>query len=251
VSDQLDTTGKTVASAAEGAAAQVREQAEAAIASIAASDRLAKAKKTAGKNAKKVQKEAAKRSHHLTEEAAARGKAAAHHASAEAKKRSSAAIAGAPAVAKAARKKGGSALDAARERGGEVLLSALDTDPGKRIASTHAGTALKSKLTARRRRRRKLALLVIVNAGGAIAFKQLRSRKNADDAAPTPSFDGNNTASSTPTITVPPASVGTAAGEPLAGVAEEAVAASPEVEEQTEAPAVTAGEDGQLAKEGE
>ena len=63
------------------------------------------------------------------------------------------------------------------EKGSEALLAALETDAGKQIAATAAGTALKSKLTARKRRRRRVLLLVIVDIGGAVAFKQLRAKR--------------------------------------------------------------------------
>jgi hypothetical protein len=74
------------------------------------------------------------------------------------------------------------AIDATRERGSDALLSALATEPGKRLAGTPAGTALKSKLTARKRRRKKILLLLIVNAGGVVAIKQVRARRAAFDA---------------------------------------------------------------------
>jgi hypothetical protein len=239
VSDQTEAASKKLSAVAEGAASQVKDQAEAVLASIASSDQLAKAKKSA----RKVQKQAAKRGHELTEEAATRGKAAARQASDEARKRSQAAIAGAPAVAAAARKsatkKGEQVLEVALERGGELLLSALETDPGKRLASTQAGGALKSKLT-RSKRRRKIALLLALNGAGAVAFKQLRARKNGPATAS--SYDIGLPA----TETVVPGSKGTAAGDPLTGVVVENVVETKVVEKQTETPAVTATPDGEL-----
>jgi hypothetical protein len=239
VSDQTEAAGKKLSAVAEDAASQVKDQAEAVIATIASSEQLAKAKK----NARKVQKKAAKRGFELSEEAAIRGKAVARHASEEAKKRGQAAIASAPAVAASARKSatktGEHVLEVARERGGELLLSALDTDPGKRLTSTQAGGALKSKLT-RKKRRRKIALLLALNGAGAVAFKQLRARKNGPATAS--SYD----IGAPVTETVAPASTGTAAGDPLTGVVVEAVEESPEVEKQTEKPAVAADADGEL-----
>jgi hypothetical protein len=260
VSDQTEAATKKLSEVAEDAAAQVKDQAEAVIATIASSEQLANAKKQARKVQKKAAKRgqelgeiAVKRGQELGEEAAVRGKAAAKVASKEAKKRGQAAIAGAPAVAASARKsaakKGEQALDLARERGGELLLSALETDPGKKIAGTQAGTALKSKLTARKRRRRKIALLLAINAGGAVAFKQLRARKSGDAAAS--SYDVGVPASTPPTETVAPGSTGTAAGDPLKGLVEEVVTESPVVEEQTEAPATAATPDGELKTEDE
>jgi hypothetical protein len=165
VNDQVEATGKQLAEVAENAVAQAREQAEQVRANLAASDKLAQARKRAGKAAKKAQQAAAERGAELGAEASTRGKAA----------------------AKKGAKKGEQALeralDATRERGSDALLSALSTDPGKRLAGTPAGSALKSKLTARKRRRKKLMLLVIANAGGAIAFKQLRSRRAGEPAA--------------------------------------------------------------------
>jgi hypothetical protein len=247
VSDQTQAAGKKLGAVAEDTAAQVKDQAEAVIASIASSDQLAKAKK----GARKVQKQAAKKGIELSEEAATRGKAAARAASEEAKKRGQAAIASAPAVAASARKsaakKSEHALEVARERGGELLLSALETDTGKKLANTQAGGALKTKLT-RKRRRRKIALLLALNGAGAIAFKQLRARKS--DSASASSYDVGVPAYTPPTETVAPGSAGTAAGDPITGVVvEESVAQSPAVAKQTEAPAVTADDDGELKKE--
>jgi hypothetical protein len=240
VSDQTEAASKKLSAVAEGAASQVKDQAEAVLASIASSEQLAKAKKSA----RQVRKQAAKKGLELTEEAATRGKAAARQASDEARKRSQAAIAGAPAVAAAARKtatkKGEQVLEVARERGGELLLSALETDPGKRLAGTQAGGALKSKLT-RSKRRRKIALLLALNGAGAVAFKQLRARKNGPATAS--SYD----IGVPPTTTVAPGSTGTAAGDPLAGVVVEDVVETKDVEKQTEGPAVTATPDGELA----
>jgi hypothetical protein len=45
---------------------------------------------------------------------------------------------------------------------------------------------------------------------------------------------------------VPPASTGTAAGEPVAGVVEEAVAETAQVEAETEPPATDSGKDSEL-----
>jgi hypothetical protein len=181
-----------------------------------------------------------------------RGKKAAKIASKEAKKRGQAAVAAAPVVAASARKtaakKGEQALEVARERGGELLLSALETDPGKKLAGTQAGTALKSKLTARKRRRRKIALILAINAGGAVAFKQLRARKSGDAAAS--SYDVGVPASTPPTETVAPGATGTAAGDPLEGLVEE-VTESAAVAEQTEAPATEATPVGELTTEAE
>jgi hypothetical protein len=245
VSDQTDASGKKLSGLAEDAATQVKDQAEAVIASIASSDQVAKAKKTA----RKVRKQAAKKGLELSEEAAVRGKAAARHASDEAKKRGQAAIASAPAVAASARKsaakKSEHALEVARERGGELLLSALESDPGKRLANTQAGSALKTKLT-RKRRRRKIALLLALNGAGAIAFKQLRARKS--ESASASSYDVGIPAHIPPTETVAPGSTGTAAGDPLKGVVEEAVTESPAVAKQTETPADTTTEDGGMTK---
>ena len=169
MNDQVQANGKQLAEVAESAVTQAREQAEHVRASLAASDKLSQARQRATKAARKAQKVAAKRGAELSAEAGTRGKAAA--------------------------KKGEQALeraiDVTRERGSDALLSALATEPGKRLAGTPAGTALKSKLTARRRRRKKLLLLVAANAGGVIAFKQLRSRRAAEasdtlSAAPAP-----------------------------------------------------------------
>jgi hypothetical protein len=173
VNDQVQANGKQLAEVAESAVTQAREQAEHVRASLAASDKLSQARQRATKAARKAQKVAAKRGAELSAEAGTRGKAA----------------------AKKGAKKGEQALeraiDVTRERGSDALLSALATEPGKRLAGTPAGTALKSKLTARRRRRKKLLLLVAANAGGVIAFKQLRSRRAAEasdtlSAAPAP-----------------------------------------------------------------
>ena len=239
MSDQTEAASKKLSTVAEGAASQVKDQAEAVLASIASSEQLAKAKKSA----RLVRKQAAKKGLELTEEAATRGKAAARQASDEARRRSQAAIAGAPAVAAAARKtatkKGEQVLEVARERGGELLLSALETDPGKRLASTHAGGALKSKLT-RSKRRRKIALLLALNGAGAVAFKQLRARKNGPATAS--SYD----VGVPPTTTVAPGTTGTAAGDPLAGVVVEDVVEAKDVKKQTESPAVTAPAGGEL-----
>jgi hypothetical protein len=239
VSDQTEAAGKKLSGVGEDAASQVKDQAGAVLASIASSEQLAKAKMSA----RKVQKQAAKKGLELSEEAATRGRAAARQASEEAKKRSQAAIASAPAVAAAARKtaskKGEKALEAARERGGELLLSALESDPGKRLASTQAGGALKSKLT-RKKRRRKIALLLALNGAGAVAFKQLRAHKNGPATAS--SYDIGLPA----TETVAPGSTGTAAGDPLTGVVVEDVVETKDIEKQTEAPAVTATPDGEL-----
>lgn len=247
MSDQTQAAGKKLGGIAEDAATQVKDQAEAVIASIASSEQLAKAKKSA----RKVQKQAAKKGLELSEEAATRGKAAARAASDEAKKRGQAAIASAPAVAASARKsaakKSEQALELARERGGELLLSALETDAGKKLAHTQAGGALKTKLT-RKRRRRKIALLLALNGAGAVAFKQLRARKS--DSASANSYDvgvpASTAALTPPTDTVAPGSTGTAAGAPLAGVVEDTVAKSPSVAKQTEAPAVSADDEGEL-----
>ena len=254
MSDPIEATSQQVTGLAESAAAQVREQAEALRAGLVAAQPVAKAKlETQGrklqKQTQKLQKLAVERGHELTEEAASRGKKAAGQASKEAKKRSAAAVASAPAVAAAARKKGEHALEVARERGGEALLTALDTDAGKRLASTGAGTALKSKLTARKRRRRKLVLLLALNAGGAVAFKQLRAKRATGDT--TSSLGAvppaaNTPASPPPVETVAPGSSGTAAGNPLAGLVEEAVEETTQVDEQTEPAATTATEDGEL-----
>jgi hypothetical protein len=245
VSDPTEAAGKKLSGIAEDAATQVKDQAEAVIASIASSDQLAKAKKSA----RKLQKQAAKKGLELSEEAATRGKAAARLASEEAKKRGQAAIASAPAVAASARKsaakKGEQALEVARERGGELLLSALESDPGKRLANTQAGGALKSKLT-RKKRRRKIALLLALNGAGAVAFKQLRARKSESPSASP--YDIGVPASASATETIAPGSTGTAAGDPLAGVVEEAVAQTPQVKKETEAPAQAASEDGELTK---
>ncbi|MCW2549802.1 MAG: hypothetical protein JWN96_4262 [Mycobacterium sp.] len=245
MSDQTEAAGKKLSGLAEDAATQVKDQAEAVIASIASSEQVAKAKTSA----RKVRKQAAKKSLELSEEAAARGKKAARHASEEAKKRGQAAIASAPAVAASARKsaakKSEHALEVARERGGELLLSALETDPGKRLANTQAGGALKTKLT-RKRRRRKIALLLALNGAGAVAFKQLRARKS--ESASASSYDVGVPASTPPTETVAPGSTGTAGGDPLTGVVEETVTESPAVAEQSETPAVAATEDGELTK---
>ena len=251
MSDQTQDTGKQVTGAAESAVAQVKEQAEAVLASIAASEKLASAKK----QARKVQTQAAKRGQEFSDEAASRGRAAARQASHEAKKRGSAALASAPVVAAGARKKGEQAFEVARERSGEALLSALATDAGKRLAATGAGTALKSKLTARKRRRRKLLLLIIANAGGAAAFRQLRAKRaasaEAGDATPFATPTPRKIAETPPTDTVAPGAVGTAAGLPVVGVVEESIEDTPSVADQTEAPAVTATEDGELHTEAE
>ncbi len=262
MSDQTEAAGKKLSEVADTTATQVKDQADSLIATVAASPQLAKAKK----GASKAQQKAAKRGQELGEELTVRGKAAAKQASSEAKKRGKAAAqaasaeakklrkeaaAGAPVVAAAARKKGEHALESARDKGGELLLSALESDPGKRVAGTHAGAALKSKLTARKRRRRKIALLLALNAGGFIAVKQLRARR--DEPAGAPEFAGSNSAApvATPTETVAPAATGTAAGEPIAGVVDEAGSETPEVEEQTEAPAVAASEDGERSTDKE
>ena len=245
MSEQTEAAGKKLSGIAEDAATQVKDQAEAVIASIASSDQLAKAKKSA----RKVQKQATKKGLELSEEAATRGKAAARHASDEAKKRGQAAIAGAPAVAASARKsaakKSEHALEVAQKRGGELLLSALESDPGKRLVNTQAGGALKTKLT-RKRRRRKIALLLALNGAGAVAFKQLRARKG--DSATASSYDVGIPASTPPTETVTPGSTGTAAGDPLKGVVEDSVSEAPAAKKQTESPAVTATDDGELTK---
>lgn len=117
-----------------------------------------------GKQLTKARQRAAKRGAEFGAEATTRGKVAAEKA----------AQIGEQALERA--------LDATRERGSEALLSALATDPGKRLAGTPAGAALKSKLTARKRRRKKLMLLLLASAGGVIAVKQIRSRR-AEDAS--------------------------------------------------------------------
>ncbi len=166
MNDQVEATGKQVADVASNALAQAREQADQVRAHLAASDKLTEARNRATKAAKKAQQAAAERGAELGAEASTRGKAAA--------------------------KKGEHALEraieATRERGSDALLSALATDPGKRVASTPAGSALKSKLTARKRRRKKLLLLLIASSGGAIAFQQVRSKHAGDqgEAAPAP-----------------------------------------------------------------
>jgi hypothetical protein len=221
VSDQSEAAGKKLSGLAEDAATQVKDQAEAVIASIASSEQVTKAKK----RARKVQKQAAKKGLELGEEA---------------KKRGQAAIASAPAVAAAARKsaakKGEHAFEVARERGGELLLSALESDPGKRLANTPAGGALKTKLT-RKRRRRKLALLLALNGAGAVAFKQLRARKSESVSASSYDVGVGVPAATPPTETVAPVSTGTEVGDPLTGItAGETVSESPVVAEETRRP---------------
>lgn len=182
MNDQVEATSKQLADIgdiAENAITQAREQVEQVRASVAASDKLSQARKRAAKAARKAQHVAAERSAELSAEASTRGKAA----------------------AKKGAKKGeqalGRALDVTRERGSDALLSALATEPGKRLAGTPAGTALKSKLTARRRRRKKLLLLVVANAGGVIAFKQLRSRRLGEPSeTPSPAPLPTDTAAS-------------------------------------------------------
>ena len=154
---------------------------------------------------------AAARSAELSAEASARGKALAKKGA----KKGELALERAVEVTKehsaevlqTARERGAEALVAARERGAEALLSALETEPGKRLAETPAGGALKSKLNARKRRRKKLLLLLIVNAGGVVVFSQVRQRRAAAQAqasqapaAPAPT----EVAASTQAETVPP-----------------------------------------------
>jgi hypothetical protein len=151
-------------------------------------------------------------------------------------------------VQRQAAKKSEHAFEVARERGGDLLLSALESDPGKRLANTPAGGALKTKLT-RKRRRRKLALLLALNGAGAVAFKQLRARKSESVSAS--SYDvgaGAGVPASTPPIeTVPPASTVTAAGDPLTGdITEQTGSESPAVATQTETAA--AAENGELTR---
>jgi hypothetical protein len=188
VNDQVEATGKQLAAVAENAVGQAREQAEQVRANLAPSDKLAQVRKRATKAAKKAQQVAAERGAELGAEASTRGKAA----------------------AKKGAKKGEHALeraiDVTRERGSEALLSALATEPGKRLAATPAGSALKSKLTARKRRRKKLMLLLVANAGGVIAFKQLRSRRLGGPVdAPSPAPTPTETPASIPSETPPPA----------------------------------------------
>lgn len=189
MNDQVEATGKQLAAVAENAVGQAREQAEQVRANLAPSDKLAQVRKRATKAAKKAQQVAAERGAELGAEASTRGKAA----------------------AKKGARKGEHALeraiDVTRERGSDALLSALATDPGKRLAATPAGAALKSKLTARKRRRKKLMLLLVANAGGVIAFKQLRSRRRPEDPVdvPSPPPSPTETAASTPSQTPPPA----------------------------------------------
>ncbi len=168
MNDQVEVAGKQVVAVTENALAQAREQADQVRAHLAASDKLAEARKRATKAAKKAQQAASERGAELGAEASTRGKAAAKR--------------GEHALERA--------IEATRERGSDALLSALATDPGKRVASTPAGSALKSKLTARKRRRKKLMLLLIASSGGAIAFQQVRSRRaghqGEEAAVPTP-----------------------------------------------------------------
>ena len=91
-----------------------------------------------------------------------------------------------------------------------------------------------------------------------MVFRQLRAKRAAAAAA-----EGDNTpfappkaytppsgpASTPPVETIAPGSTGTAAGDPIAGLVEEAVEETPTVDTQTEAPAVTATEDGELHTE--
>jgi hypothetical protein len=252
VSSRTEAADQHVTNAAESAAARVREQAEAVHDSIASARPAGKPKR----KARKAHKQAVKSGHHLSEEAAARGRKAAKKASEEARKRGEAALAAAPVVAskagKKARKKGERALEVARDKGGEALLSALESDPGKRLTATPAGAALKAKLTARKRRRRRLLLITIAGAGGAIVFKQQRSGRHVPGTpAGGEGYDSRPvsvppTSNTPPTETTPPASAGTAAGDSVAGKVEEAVAESSKVEGETEPPATTAGEDGEL-----
>jgi hypothetical protein len=164
VNDQVEAAGKQLSDATEKAVTHARQ-------------RAAKAAKTA-------QKAAADRGAELSAEASTRSKALAKKGAKKGEQALERAI-------DATRERGADALLAARERGGEALLSALESEPGKRVAGTPAGAALKSKLTARKRRRKKILLLLVANAGGAIAFQQIRSRREAArasvaDAAPDP-----------------------------------------------------------------
>ena len=145
VNDQVEAAGKQLSEATEKAVTHARK-------------RAAKAAKTA-------QKVAAERGAELGAEASTRSKALAKKGAKKGELALERAI-------DATRERGADALLAARERGGEALLSALESEPGKRVAGTPAGAALKSKLTARKRRRKKILLLLAANAGGAIAFSR-------------------------------------------------------------------------------
>ncbi len=231
MSDQIGAAGKTVAGVAETAAIQVREQAEALRASIAQSEKFNAAAETARQQAKRVGKEA--------------------------KRAGAVAAAQAPVVAAAALEKGSHALEVARDRGTPVLqdalLSAFDTEAGKKLAHTSAGAALKSKLPARKRRWRKLLLLLVIPAAGGAAFKASQAKRSGGTPSTDPYGDApvaSTAASTPPPVTVEPNTVGTASGDPLGGLIEKSVESGPEVEGQTEPPATSAGEDGELHTNG-
>jgi hypothetical protein len=128
----------------------------------------------------------------LSSAATSTGKAAA--------KRGSELGAEAAVLGKAAATKGEQALERAievsLEHGSDALLTALSSEPGKRLAATAPGAALKSKLTGRRRSRKKILLVVLVNAGVIVVLQQVRRRRAAASAA-----EPTSTTQPTPTET--------------------------------------------------